>query len=207
MSNEIMQIIALLEISITCAVVLIYICQKIFGVEAPFIMRIVLLLILVNLLFWPLGMGMELPLAAYVRGVTGDLSIVTMLLLWASVLPKRKSVPISFIALVSLVAVPFYPMALGFGMTDPYAWGYGSIVLVGAVITIAFICCLTNWTKGAWILSFALIAWSFHWHESSNLWDYVIDPFLVFWAIFTIMHRLQQQRRQKHQSGYLFRSG
>jgi hypothetical protein len=207
MSNQIMQIVALLEISISSAVILLWIGQKLLGIQVPFAIRILLLLALVNILFWPLGMGMELPLSAYVRGVTGDLSIMTLLLLWTSILPNAKRVPLPFIVGLVLVAIPFYPMALGLGMIDPYAWGYGSIALVGVVIAVAFICGLVNWIKGVWILSFALVAWSLHWHESSNLWDYVLDPLLVIWAVCAIVYRLQQRRRQKQQSGYLFRAG
>lgn len=207
MNSEIMQIVALLEISISSAVILLWIGQKLLGIQAPFAIRILLLLALVNILFWPLGMGMELPLSAYVRGVTGDLSIVTLLLLWTSILPNAKRVPLPFIVGLILVAIPFYPMALGLGMIDPYAWGYGSIALVGVVIVAAFICGLVNWIKGVWILSFALVAWSFHWHESGNLWDYVLDPLLVIWAVCAIVYRLQQRRRQKQQLGYLFRAG
>lgn len=207
MNNEMMQVVALLETSISSAVILLWMGQKLFGAQGPFAIRILLLLALVNLLFWPLGMGMELPLSAYVRGVTGDLSIVTMLLLWASILPNAKRVPLPFMVALILLAIPFYPMALGLGMIDPYAWGYGSILLVGAVIAAAFICGLVNWIKGVWILSFALVAWSMHWHESSNLWDYVLDPFLVLWAVCAIVYRPQQKRRQKQQSGYLFRAG
>lgn len=207
MNSEIMQIIALLEISISSAVILLWIGQKLLGIHVPFAIRILLLLVLVNILFWPLGMGMELPLSAYVRGVTGDLSIVTLLLLWTSILPNAKRVPLPFIVGLILVAIPFYPMALGLGMIDPYAWGYGSIALVGVVIVAAFICGLVNWIKGVWILSFALVAWSFHWHESGNLWDYVLDPLLVIWAVCAIVYRLQQRRRQKQQLGYLFRAG
>ena len=207
MNSEIMQIVALLEISISSAVILLWIGQKLLGIQAPFAIRILLLLALVNILFWPLGMGMELPLSAYVRGVTGDLSIVTLLLLWTSILPNAKRVPLPFIVGLILVAIPFYPMALGLGMIDPYAWGYGCIALVGVVIVAAFICGLVNWIKGVWILSFALVAWSFHWHESGNLWDYVLDPLLVIWAVCAIVYRLQQRRRQKQQLGYLFRAG
>ena len=206
MNSEIMQIVALLEISISSAVILLWIGQKLLGIQAPFAIRILLLLALVNILFWPLGMGMELPLSAYVRGVTGDLSIVTLLLLWTSILPNAKRVPLPFIVGLILVAIPFYPMALGLGMIDPYAWGYGSIALVGVVIVAAFICGLVNWIKGVWILSFALVAWSFHWHESGNLWDYVLDPLLVIWGVCAIVYRLQQRRRQKQQLGYLFRA-
>jgi hypothetical protein len=123
MNNEMMQVVALLETSISSAVILLWMGQKLFGAQGPFAIRILLLLALVNLLFWPLGMGMELPLSAYVRGVTGDLSIVTMLLLWASILPNAKRVPLPFMVALILLAIPFYPMALGLGMIDPYAWG------------------------------------------------------------------------------------
>ena len=33
------------------------------------------------------------------------------------------------------------------------------------------------------MISLAVIAWSIHWHESNNLWDYLLDPFLAIWAI------------------------
>ena len=202
-----LQPIALLEMSLTCSVVLITLLQKLSSKEIPFAIRLVLLLLLANLFFWPLGMSLELPLSAYVRGVTGDLSIVTLLLLWSSMLPSVKKTSLGFKVPLALIAIAFYPLALGFGMMDPYAWGYGSIGLLIAVVLFAIICGLAGWTKGVWILSFAIIAWAAHWHESANLWDYLLDPFLAIWALFAIPNAIYLKRREKTQSGYLFRAG
>jgi hypothetical protein len=202
-----LQLIALLEMSLTCAVVLIILSQKLSLREAPFAIRLLAVLVLVNLFFWPLGMLFELPLAAYVRGVTGELSIVTMLLLWSSVLPSAKKTPLGFKVPVALITIAFYPLALGLGMLDPYAWGYGSISLLIAAIFFAIVCGFAGWTKGIWILSFAIIAWAVHWHESANLWDYLLDPFLAIWALLAIPNAIYQKRRERARSGYLFRAG
>ncbi len=202
-----LQHIALLEMSLTCAVVLIILSQKISSKEIPFAIRILAVLLLSNLFFWPIGISLELPLSAYVRGVTGELSIVTMLLLWSSVLPFAKKMPLGFKVAVALIAIAFYPLALGLGMLDPYAWGYGSIGLLIATIFFAMVCGLAGWTKGVWIISFAIIAWAAHWHESANLWDYLLDPFLAIWALLAIPNAIYQKRRERAQSDYLFRAG
>jgi hypothetical protein len=207
MMTPYLQLIALLEMSLTCAVVLIILSQKLSSKEIPFVIRLLAAVLLVNLFFWPLGMSLELPLSAYVRGVTGELSILTMLLLWSSVLPAAKKTPLVFKVPLALIAMVFYPLALGFGMLDPYAWGYGSIGLFIAAIFFAIVCGLIGWTKGVWILSFAIIAWTARWHESANLWDYLLDPFLAIWALLAIPNAIYQKRRKRAQSGYLFRAG
>ena len=202
-----LQLIALLEMSLTCAVVLVILAQKLSSIDIPFSVRLLAVFLLGNLFFWPLGMSMELPLAAYVRGVTGELSVVTMLLLWSSVIPSNQKTPLGFKVPLALIAIAFYPLALGLGMLDPYAWGYGSIGLLIAVILFAIICGIAGWIKGVWIISFAMIAWAAHWHESANLWDYLLDPFLAIWALIAIPKAIYQKRREKAQSGYLFRAG
>ena len=207
MMTPYLQIIALLEMSLTCSVVLMILLQKISSIEIPFAIRSLVVLLLVNLFFWPLGMSLELPLSAYVRGVTGELSIVTMLLLWSSILPAAKKTPLGFKVPLALIAIVFYPLALGFGMVDPYAWGYGSIALLIATILFAVACGLAGWIKGVWIISFAIMAWAAHWHESANLWDYLLDPFLAIWAVLAIPNAIYLKRREKAQSGYLFRAG
>ena len=202
-----LQPIALMEMSLTCAVVIIILLQKLNSKEIPLTVRVVLVLLLTNLFFWPLGLSLELPLSAYVRGVTGDLSIVTLLLLWSAVLPSAKKTPLGFKVPLAVIAIAFYPLALGFGMVDPYAWGYGSIALLIAVILFAIGCGLAGWMKGVWIISFAIMAWAAHWHESTNLWDYLLDPFLAIWALLAILNAIYLKRREKAQSGYLFRAG
>ena len=205
--NSLMQTIALIELSITCAAVLALILQKITPQEFPVIAKIFLIVLLGNLFFWPLGLGMELPLAAYVRGATGDLSIVLTLLLWSSLLPASKITPIAFKFSIAIIAIGFYPIALGLGMIDPYAWGYGSIAFLVVVLAFALVCGLANWSKGVWIIAIAILAWSAHWHESANLWDYILDPFLAIWALAAFFGALNKRRRAKAQSGYLFRPG
>ena len=205
--NSLMQTIALIELSITSAVVLVLILQKFSQQEFPVIAKIFLILLLGNLFFWPLGLGMELPLAAYIRGVTGDLSIVLTLLLWSSLLPSSKTTPIVFKLAIAIIALGFYPFALGLDMVDPYAWGYSSIAFLIAVLVFAAVCGLANWVKGVWIIAIAIIAWAANWHESANLWDYLLDPFLAIWMLLALFGMLIKRRRAKAQSGYLFRPG
>jgi hypothetical protein len=202
-----MQTIALLEMSITSSIVLIWVFQQLSQKTFPLAARLALLIVLTNILFWPLGLSLELPLAGYVRGAIGDLSIVTTLMLWSSLLPGNKTTPLAFKVSVVLIALGFYPFALGLGMTDPYAWGYGSIAFLIAVLFFALICGLANWSKGVWMIAIAILAWSAHWHESTNLWDYVLDPILALWAICALIAAIYRQRKEKARSGYLFRPG
>lgn len=203
--NSLMQTLALMELSITCAVVCVWVLQKFSPNTIPLAAKVVLVLLLGNIFFWP--MGMNLPLVAYVRGVTGDLSIVLTLLLWTSLLPSSKAISIAFKFAVAIISICFYPFALGLGMTDPYAWGYGSIAFLVAVLFFALVCGLANWGRGVWIIAIAIIAWAAHWHESANLWDYLLDPFLAIWALVAFIGILYRKRRDKARSGYLFRPG
>jgi hypothetical protein len=205
--NTYMQTIALIEMSITCAMVLIWCFQKVLQTQMLLTVRLVLLLLLGNLFFWPLGLSLELPLAAYVRGVIGDLSIVSMLLLWGSILVSVKDVPMGVKIWIALLAIIFYPLALGFGMFDPYVWGYGSFGFLIAVVIFGLLCGLAGWVWGVWLISLAIMAWAAHWHESTNLWDYLLDPFLAVWSVCAIITFIYQRRRAKTQSGYLFRAG
>lgn len=188
--NTLMQNWALVELSITCAVVCVRFLQKFSVNPFPFALKLLIVPVFANVMFWPLGMA--LPLAAYVRGVTGDLSILLSLLLWSSLLPASKPVPLAFKFSLSIIALCFYPFALGLGMIDPYAWGYGSIPFLIAVLFFALVCGLANWNKGVWIFAIAIIAWAAHLHESANLWDYLLDPFLALWALFACGYALQK---------------
>lgn len=202
-----MQTYSLLELSISCAVVIVWLVQTSMSKSLAMPIKWFLALLLTNLFFWPIGLSLELPLAAYVRGVTGDLSVVLSLLLWSSVLLPSRPVPLGFRFALSIIAILFYPLALGFGMLDPYAWGYGSLGLLLAIVLFALVCGLLGWTKGVWVIAVAIVAWAGHWHESTNLWDYVLDPLLCLWALISCIHVLYRKRRDKARSGYLFRPG
>jgi len=202
-----MQTFSLVELSITCAVVIVWLVQTMMSKPLAMPIKWFSVLLLTNLFFWPIGLSLELPLVAYVRGVTGDLSVVLTLLLWSSVLLPSRPVPLAFRIALSIVAILFYPLALGLGMLDPYVWGYGSLGLLIAIATFALVCGILGWTKGVWIIAIAIVAWAGHWHESTNLWDYVLDPLLCLWALISCIHVVYRKRRDKARSGYLFRPG
>lgn len=213
--NSAMQILALIEIAISSAIVLAWLTQTLFikgesSVRIP-ALRIVFCFLLANLLFWPIFtmvLPLELPLAAYVRGFTGELSITSMLLLWTAYFsPKAITVPTTIRIWIALVAIVFYPLALGVGMLDPYAWGYGSMTLLAAVIATALVVWLMGSNRIAIILALAILAWAAGWHESANLWDYILDPFLGLWAIGSLIRSAWRARAARVQTGYLFRKG
>ena len=207
MTNALMQTIALAEMSITCSVMILLLLQAFARNSIPLTIKVFLVFALTNLFFWPLGISLALPLAGYVRGVIGDLSIVTILLLWSVLLPNHQATPTAIKWVIAILAIIFYPFALGVGMFDPYAWGYGSIAFLIGVLIFALICGFGGWTKGVWIIGIAIIAWSLHLHESSNLWDYLLDPILAIWALFAAWSGVMRQRKERARSGYLFRPG
>jgi hypothetical protein len=118
-----------------------------------------------------------MPLAAYVRGATGDLSITTLALLWCALLkPWFNSgmadtrARYTLLVLIALAALALYPMALGVGAFDPYRLGYGDPLFV------SMLC-----------IALATLAWAIGWYESDNLWDYLLDPFVSFYALAAVM--------------------
>ncbi len=71
-----------------------------------------------------------------------------------------------------------YPMALGLGGLDPYALGWGFswlfVALLAATIVLLF---LRN--RLGLVLMACVLCYDLHLLESQNLWDYLVDPFLV----------------------------
>lgn len=150
--------------------------------------RVVLLAVVLLLMLIPFG-GM--PFAAYVRGVSGDLSI-TLLVLLGCVLAGYR--PISaeeinqrhtLLMLIAMAAILLYPLALGLASFDPYRLGYGDPWFVATLLLIA----LTAWTWKHYLIAsciaLATIAWSAGWYESGNICDYLLDPWLAIYALFS----------------------
>lgn len=130
-----------------------------------------------------------LPLLAYVRGVGSDLSITSVTLaclvlyrlLWRRSRPKPCDELWLYVA-VLLAAAVLYPTALGWGNWDAYRAGWGSwVFLTGLALT-----ALAAFCAGLWLLPFALaagvLAWAIGLLESGNVWDYLLDPWLVLLA-------------------------
>lgn len=134
-----------------------------------------------------------MPLAAYVRGMTGDLSITTLVLLWCALLrPWCGCVTVeakhrfALLVLIVFAALALYPMALGAGAYDPYRLGYGNPVFVVALLLLALAAWFRKSTLIALCIAFASLAWAVGWYESDNLWDYLLDPFVSIYSLAVI---------------------
>ena len=143
------------------------------------------------LLWFPVGAA-HLPILAYIRGVSSDLSITLVVL---AGLGMRQRLSRHFVqnsrertAVLTVVAVAalfLYPLALGWGDWDAYRPGWGAPGMWAILLLIS----LLAWARGLRLLpalvGLALLAWTAGALESTNLWDYLIDPWL---AIFAICH-------------------
>ena len=175
-----------------CALLMIY-----FGLIAcrarrqSFKIRAVLLLAGIVLALWPVG---GLPLAGYLRGFTGDLSVTTLILTLSACISIfvdkeifRQSSLTALLFLVVAGAQFLYPFALGLTNFDPYSLGYGST----AFAVVLSLLCLVAWYLDLYLVllcvTLAIIAFLLGLFESNNLWDYLIDPWISLYASIRII--------------------
>jgi len=147
----------------------------------------------------PLG---HLSPAAYLRGQFGDLSVSSMALLALATLSPLFGRDLlgdrtrrAFYPVVALVALLFYPFALGFTYFDPYAAGYGSFAMLGALAVLTLAAWLARQPVVVAILVIALAAQLAGALESSNLWDYLLDPLLAVYAMAWSLRELRTLAR------------
>jgi hypothetical protein len=135
----------------------------------------------------PIG---DLSIAAYVRGVTGDLSAATLVLSGAACFAQVTGRELighrdkqALCWLLALAAAFLYPFALGWTRFDPYALGFGSVEFVTALLLIA----LASWWVGLNLIVLVVVAAALAFlggaYESRNLWDTLIDPLVSFYAL------------------------
>ena len=148
-------------------------------------------------LFIPFG---DLPAAAYLRGVTGDVSVTTLVLAGAACIarltgkaliePRDRQV---LCQLLALAAALLYPFALGWTQFDPYALGYGSVGFVTVLLMVA----LAAWRAKLHAIVFIVIAAALAYlagaYESRNLWDYLIDPLVCAYALARLLAGVRHQ--------------
>ena len=141
-------------------------------------------IVLVSIPLWGLS------LAGVVRGITGDLSISTLVLLALALLRKlsgcvlmEEANRLLMLRAIAIAAVLFYPLALGFTAFDPYRLGYGNLWFMAGLLLLAVWSVLRYSTFLALCIAQAVAAWSAGWYESSNVWDYLLDPWLAIYAI------------------------
>jgi hypothetical protein len=145
----------------------------------------------VFLLLWcPVGTA-RLPIVAYVRGISSDLSISLVVIACLGMYGRFCGVRLMdgreravMNLLFAAGAVFLYPMALGWGDWDAYRLGWGSWGFWAALLALSLVC----WVRGfRWLpvfIALGLLAWVAGAMESTNLWDYLIDPWLAVAAFF-----------------------
>jgi hypothetical protein len=91
-----------------------------------------------------------------------------------------------------------YPFALGVGSVDPYEWGWyrSPLFIVVGVLTGWLI-----WTRNRFglLLLAAVIAYHLRLFESSNYWDYLVDPLYWFTSLVALTWRVVAVRRVRLQ--------
>ena len=153
--------------------------------------RIAVMLAAALAVFAPIG---DLSAAAYVRGVTGDLSVTTLVLAGAACVAQLTGRPViaprdlrALFWLVASAAAFLYPFALGGTRFDPYALGYGSIVFVTALLLVTLAARYFRRDAVALIVIAAALAYLLGAYESRNLWDYLIDPLAALYAMVRLL--------------------
>ncbi|HEX5677872.1 MAG TPA: hypothetical protein VFX91_07875 [Alcanivorax sp.] len=170
--------------NILCALVLAAVWLR-FTVRLPVPVRAgsAALLMIWALLPFPIG------LAGWVMSYLSHLSITSGLLALVAIqhrLSGRYWLPTGQLraACVMLVALAlfFYPMSLGSSYADPYALGFGDTLFSSVLLLIGLLAWLNRAYAPCVVLIAAQGAFYFNLLHSDNLWDYLIDPWLVFWA-------------------------
>ncbi len=175
----------------------------------PVAVRSILLLPVACLVFVPIN---DLPVAGYIRGLLGDLSITTLILLFTASMSalfdrefhKPKNFFL-FMLLVLTVGLFLYPFSLRFTYFDPYALGYSSKTFLVFFFAVALTAWYFNLYSFVLIIVLDVSAYLMGFYESRNLWDYLIDPIVTLFAIFYLIIwmikrvvQYQSSRRQPH---------
>lgn len=129
------------------------------------------------------------------RGVFGNLSITSILLFWIWLLRRIFAPKVSniinknFTIVVLILATLLYVSAFGFIPSDIYGLGYfpNTYVLIGFFILEIYL-----WNKArlyAWLWLIAFIGFYFKVQDSTNLWDYLLDPLLFVFCIANLLRK------------------
>ncbi len=131
-----------------------------------------------------------LSLAGYLRGVTDELSITAMVWLLAGTVVRLGWAPggscrhaWQLWSVFAVLGVVLYPASMGVGMLDTYSWGYSPRWLIAAIGALVLALLLLGNLLGVLILTLATLAFTLDIKASDNYWDYLLDPFVVLYAI------------------------
>lgn len=153
--------------------------------------RIVLAGLIYVLLMMPFA---GVSIIEFIRGMIGDLSITSLLLIVMTIRKPAPSIKSETLLLITLSGCALYVLALGFSTFDLYRLGFGNLGVIVGLLIVAILAWWRNNLVLAAGVSLAVIAWSIGYYESTNLWDYLLDPLLFIYALSAIIYRLLSRK-------------
>jgi hypothetical protein len=85
----------------------------------------------------------------------------------------------------------FYPPALGLTKSDPYVWGYDSPLLWVVLLGLSLAAVFYDRYLLAFCITAAVASHAIGLYDSTNLWDYLLDPLLTVFALIWLFVRFR----------------
>jgi hypothetical protein len=143
----------------------------------------------------------HIDLAGWLLAHAGTLSVATLLMLAIGVIPGLGvSVSISGLerGIAHLVwlglGIMLFPSALGYGSYDFYVLGYGAGMAWIALGLSVLAWALKQRVLAIW-LALSVLTWRLQLAESPNLWDYLLDPWIMIASAFWLIRQLFPKRK------------
>ncbi|GFM82639.1 hypothetical protein PSCICN_33310 [Pseudomonas cichorii] len=141
-----------------------------------------------------------LSLASYVRSLSDDLAITTLVgLVWLTmqrlglIQPLENRQRLLVLSVLAALALVLYPATLGITYFDPYRWGFNPRPMIIAIAALTLGLVYLRSHLGALMLALATLAFTFRIKPSENYWDYLIDPFLALYGCIALLMFVARQ--------------
>jgi hypothetical protein len=131
----------------------------------------------------------QVPTARFVAGFNANFSITLSALLLGLLLRQLHGIrlfdrrALRTISVCGLIVGPcLYAGSMNLAPFDLYRYGWGSIFLL-APLFILTVCLIAGGNRAGYVLAAAVAAYGLRLLESDNLWDYLLDPFVIGWCL------------------------
>lgn len=137
-------------------------------------------------------------LVFYVRGIVGDISVTSLVLLLmlygrSLFIPVTKHQPVHGAVgwLLLAILLPLYASSLGYLTIDLYSFGYEpQWMLLASGVLLLWAWRIQPALAIAWLIG--IVSFACGLTKSRNLWDALFDPFLAFAAVGMVAYQLVQ---------------
>jgi hypothetical protein len=150
----------------------------------------------------------QVPMARFLAGFSADFSITLAALLFGFLLwliegirlfDRRALRTVSISGLV--LGLCLYICSMNLAPFDLYRFGWGSIYLIAPLFIVTIWLILAG-NRAGFILAAAVAAYGLRLLESDNLWDYLVDPFLVGWCLIASIPESSSRFRPLFRRGF-----